>query len=631
MTADDAAAVRALLHRLARIGDEGEPADYRDVHTADVLWRWGAEVQDGIEAVVAAAARRRAEGVSGPGSGTRHEVDVRRVSVDGDTATASSRFRFLATDGGQRVLVAGTYADDLVRTGSGWRVRRREVRVPARSVAGLLTAAAADAGDAVALVEGDRRLTYRELDAAVRRGAAAWRRTGLAPQDRVAVWAVNTLDCAVAMLAVVAAGGVLVPLNPRYTRAEVAGILAPARCRALLVPPAAGGRDLAAEAAAVAAGLDPAPEVVVLAGDAAAGRDDGPTGAAGTDAPGEPGELAVVQFTSGSTGRPKGAMLRQEPMLTSADAWARTVGLRRGDVFPVAYPLAHVGGFKTGLLSPFTARATVVLLTEVSREALVAAARDVAVSVLSAPPAALGALLEAVRSGRLPRPAALRTVVTGSAVVSPDLVRALVGELGAADVVVAYGLTEATGVVTMTRPGDPLERVCGTIGAPVDDVEVRVAAGGELEVRGPTVMAGYLDAPEATAAAVRGGWLRTGDLGRIGADGYVRLTGRAGEAVTVGGFTVHPAEVEQVLAAHPAVREAAVVGAPDERVGEVPVAFVVLSPGGSATPAELVAWCAGRLADFKVPRRLAVVGDLPRGAAGKVARPRLRELAPAVR
>ncbi len=501
------------------------------------------------------------------------------------------------------------------------------------SVAGLLAAAAGDAGDVVALAEGARSLTYRALDTAVRRRASAWAGAGLRHQDRVAVWAVPTLDCAVEMLAVVAAGGVLVPLNPRYRATEVRGILEPARCRFLLAPASAGGRDLAVEATQLVAGLDPA--VAVLHLGIPSGGSDG--GAPDRGSAPEPGEIAAVQFTSGSTGRPKGAMLRQQPMLASAAGWTATVGLRRGDVFPLTYPLAHVGGFKTGLLSPFTARATVVLLPEVSRASLVAMARDVPVSVLSAPPAALGYLLEAVRSGELPRPAALRTVVTGSAVVSAELVRALVGELGVTDVVVAYGLTEATGVVTMTRPGDPLELVCETIGAPVEGIEVRVSPAGppgtvgELEVRGPTVMAGYLDAPEATAAAVRDGWLRTGDLGWIGDDGYVRIAGRADDTMIVGGFTVHPAEIERVLAAHPAVREAAVVPAPDARVGEVPVAFVVPRAGQPAGAAELVAWCAGRLADFKVPRRLRLVEDLPRGAAGKVARDQLRDLAPGVR
>jgi len=299
------------------------------------------------------------------------------------------------------------------------------------------------------------------------------------------------------------------------------------------------------------------------------------------------------------------------------------VGLRRGDVYPVLYPLAHVGGFKTGVISAFHARATSTLVPQVSSASIVEIVRSGRVAVLNAPPTAQAYVLAARRSGALPGELGIRTAVIGSATVPPALVRGLVEDLGVADVVIGYGLTEATGVCTMTRRGDPLELVSGTIGRPIDGVEVRVnptgdgaADGvGELEVRGANVMAGYLDDPAATAEAMHDGWLRTGDLGWIGPDGYVRLAGRTRDLVIVGGFNVYPVEIEHALVDHPAVREVAVVGLPDSRLGEVTAAFVV---GGGIEPDALLAWCRERLANFKVPRHLWLVDELPRNAMGKI-------------
>ena len=501
------------------------------------------------------------------------------------------------------------------------------------SVAELLAAAAADAADTVALRCGEDSLTYAELNAAVRRGAAAWHRHGLGAADRVAVWAVNTLDCAVAMLSVVVAGGVLVPLNPRYTAAEVAAILHRAGCRFMIAPDHHRGRPLAVEAAAIVA-----PHQLVRLGTegpdhVARWADLVAAAPAGTGPPPGATEHVVVQFTSGTTGAPKGALLRQQPLVASAATWTRNVGLRRGDVFPVTYPLAHVGGFKTGLISPFHGRATVVLIPQVSRASVVDLVRGGEVTVLSAPPTIQGYVLDARSSGRLPENLSIRIAVIGSAVVPPDLVRGLVDELGVRDVVVAYGLTEATGVCTMTRLGDPVGLVRETVGAPIDGVEVRVAPGsarrgpgntGELEVRGATVMTGYLDDPRGTEEVLRGDWLRTGDLAWIGEDGYVRIVGRARELILVGGFNVYPAEVEHVLTEHPGVREAAVVGVPDARLGEVPVGFAVAD---EVRGEELIAWARERLADFKVPRHLWILDALPRGAVGKVAKSELTRLA----
>ncbi len=565
-----------------------------------------------------------------------------------------------------------------------------------RGIADLLRAAANDSADVVGLRCGAQSLTYRELKDAVDQAAAAWQHHGLAPGDRVAVWSANTVDCALAMLSVIVAGGVLVPLNPRYTTAEVSAILDRARCRFAAAADLAAGRALAADVSLIV-GAD---RVVTLGEDVPSGSiawRELLSRAEGRSPRPETGEIAAIQFTSGTTGRPKGALLRQAPVVSTAATWSQIVGLGRGDVYPVLYPLAHVGGFKTGLVSAIHARATISLVPTVSASSIVELVRAGGIAVLNAPPTAQSYVLDARRAGELPGELGIRTAVIGSAIVPPALIRGLVDELGVADVIIAYGLTEATGVCTMTRRHDPIDLVCATIGRAIDGVEVRIAPTpatpitnadtatasrqpainadaatasrqpasdadtataseqpasdadtapasgqpaieataavaegqprarivpgsgepviGEIEVRGVNLMAGYLDDPQATAEVMHEGWLRTGDLGWIDAQGYVRISGRARDLVIVGGFNVYPAEVEHALIAHPAVREAAVIGIPDERLGEVTAAFVVAE---GVHPDDLVAWCRQRLANFKVPRTVRLMDELPRNAMGKI-------------
>jgi acyl-CoA synthetase (AMP-forming)/AMP-acid ligase II len=502
------------------------------------------------------------------------------------------------------------------------------------TIAAELSAAAAHHPDDVAIHFEAEQRTFGELRRDVWRAAEGLLARGVEPGDRVALWLPNTLDAAVALLAVVVAGGVAVPLNTRYRAQEVTEILRRAGCRLMIAPGRFLGRSYAAEALEIAggapvvslgghdpAGAQPWPEVVAADAGARA-LEDRIQLQSGDD-------VAFVQYTSGTTGQPKGAALRQGPMLATAATWTDVTGLRHGDVYPVTYPLAHTGGYKTGLLTPLVARASAVLFPVVTTTTLVEAVRAHPPTVFSGPPPVLRELLAAYREGMIPASTRIRTVVTGSAIVPPQLVRELARDLGVADVINAYGLTEASGVCMMTRRGDPVELVCETVGAAIDGVQVRIAPRsaadgvGEIEVRGSNVMAGYVDDPAATAEVMDDGWLRTGDVGWIGEDGYVRIAGRAKDMVVVGGFNVYPAEVEHVLADHPAVAEAAVVGIPDDRLGEVTAAFVVLSAAEPA-PGTLVRWCQDRLANFKVPRHVWIVESLPRGAVGKVAKPDLR-------
>jgi HIP---CoA ligase len=514
----------------------------------------------------------------------------------------------------------------------------------AETVAGELAAAARDCADGVALYHPDGQLTFAQLRDEVWQAAAGLAGHGVKAGTRVALWAPNTLDTAIALLGTLVAGGVVVPLNTRYRSHEMAEILGSARCEVVIAPSVFLGREYAAEALEVAGDAS----VIALGDNPPAGAvpwGDILGGPAGQDAArldqvlaAQSGDdVVVIQYTSGTTGRPRGAMLRQGPMLATAATWCDVVGMHEGDVYPVAYPLSHVGGFKTGLLTTLTARATAVLIPVVTADSVVAAITGHGATILNGPPPVLRSVLDAARAGRLPASTRIREVVTGSAIVPPQLVRELVAELGVTNMIIAYGLTEATGVCTMTRRGDSVDLVCETLGAPIDGVQVRIdpsgerAAGeravGEIEVSGPNVMVGYLEDPASTEQVMHDGWLRTGDIGWIGDDGYVRIAGRAKDMVIVGGFNVYPAEIEHVLADHPAVSEAAVVGVPDDRLGEVAVAYVLAASDAKVAPEELIEWCRERLANFKVPRKVWVVPSLPRGTVGKVAKAELRDRA----
>jgi acyl-CoA synthetase (AMP-forming)/AMP-acid ligase II len=531
------------------------------------------------------------------------------------------------------------------------------------TIAGELSAAAAQCPDDVAVYCGAERRTFGEYQRDVWAAARALIACGVRPGDRVGLWIANSLDGAVALLGVVVAGGTAVTLNTRYTDREITEILRRARCRVIIAVEEFLGRRYAAEAAEISGGVP-----VVCIG---ANAPDGTRSWARVLAAGAAGahrrelarrieaqrgdEIAVVQYTSGTTGQPKGVLLRQGPMLATSAAWSGIVGLSRGDVYPVTYSIAHVGGYKTGLLATLAARAATVLIPVISTETLVEAIAAHPPTVFNGPPPVLRSLLAALRDGQLPATTRIRTVVTGSAIVPPQLIRELARDLGVTDVINAFGITEASGVCMMTRRGDPVDLVCDTVGCAIPGVELRVAAdegagnagdagpsgtagapgtarAGEIEVRGPNVMAGYLEDPQATAEAMHDGWLRTGDIGWIDAAGYVRIVGRAKDMVVVGGFNVFPAEVEHVLADYPGVAEAAVVGVPDERLGEVTVAFVVAAgdapaPDAPIGPDALIGWCRDRLASFKVPRRVWLVDSLPRVTLGKVAKPELRDLA----
>lgn len=454
---------------------------------------------------------------------------------------------------------------------------------PPLTIPGVLAAAAEKWPDAVAVVgENGTRLTFDQLWDVVRQRAVAVsaQATGAGAGARVALRVDNTLDDAVQLLAVVTAGAAAVPLNPRWKDAEVAAIT----------------------------------ERLGAGGDAA----HDPLGHAVT-----PDTVSHVQFTSGTTGRAKGVMLTHGGMVRSTQEWVQVVGLRPGDRYPIVNPLAHIGGHKTGLLASLCAGATAYPIPRFDAPQLAGMIGHEELSFLQGPPAMFQALLDAIDARRGPRPQSVRVAVTGSANIPPALVVRMKETLGLDAVHAGYGLTEATGVCTITRADDPVELVTRTSGRAVPGIEVRIAGAtqprdeGEIMVRGAGVMLGYLDDPEGTAAAIDAdGWLATGDVGFLDADGNLAIRDRITDMVIVGGFNAYPAEIERVLREHDAVGDAAVVGVPDERLGEVPVAFVVRT--SAIDPDTLIAWVNERLASYKVPRAVWFLSALPLNSIPKV-------------
>ncbi len=514
-------------------------------------------------------------------------------------------------------------------------------------------------GPTEALVDGQMRLTYAQLAPEVDRYARGFVAAAVGAGDRVAVWAPNCAEWMLAALGLLRAGAVLVPLNTRFKGGEAAYIVRDAGATTLVTvrgflgadyPAMLTGEDtgtlgrivlLRDDAVGAAASGDGAAEapIVGLGDFLGAGDAIDPAVTAARAAGVAPGDLSDLIFTSGTTGRPKGAATTHAQTLRTFGTWSSIVGLAPGDRYLVVNPFFHTFGYKAGILACLMAGATVV--PEPVFEAVAVMDRIAAerITVLPGPPTLYQTLLGDPR--RVERDlSSLRLGVTGAAVVPVELVQAMRDELGFDTVLTAYGLTESCGTVTMCRRTDPPEVVAATSGRAIPDIEVRVVAEGEevpagepgeIVVRGYTVMSGYWRNEEATAEAIDlEGWLHTGDIGIMDDVGNVTITDRVKDMYVVGGFNAYPAEIEAILRGHEAVEQVAVVGVPDERMGEVGCAYVV--PAVTATegtePEELgrsiLSWSRGAMANYKVPRSVVLVDMLPVNASGKVLKRELR-------
>ena len=460
----------------------------------------------------------------------------------------------------------------------------------------MVLSAADRFGDAEAVVDGPQRLSFVELVERIRTASGAFHEFGIAKGDRVAVWAPNSVEWIIAAFGIMTAGGVLVPVNTRFKADEAADVIARSGAKAVLVQQGFLDQDFEL----------PGVPTIDLRSDFLNSGTPFVAAAAGDD-------VSDVIYTSGTTGRPKGAMMCHLQTLRMYEEWATLADLRRGDRYLMINPYFHTFGLKAGLISSFLRGATMLPVAVFDVDAVVDLIERERITMLPGPPTLYHALLTVADKSRL---STLRAGVTGAADIPVELIRRIRDELPFQSLMTGYGLTEA-GNVTLSQPGDSPEDVATTAGVPCADVEVRIAQDGEVLVRGYSIMRGYLDDAAATAEAIDAdGWLHTGDLGEFTDSGRLKIVGRKKDMFIVGGFNAYPAEIEGFLMEHPAVAQAAVIGVPDERMGQVGKAFVVSH--GSLTSEELIGWSRERMAGYKVPRYVEFLTVLPTNATGKV-------------
>ena len=516
-----------------------------------------------------------------------------------------------------------------------------------RTIPATLERAATLFGEREGVVDADRRLSFADLAAAADDAARAYVASGIAPGDRVAIWAPNMVDWVIAALGAFRSGAVVVTVNTRFTGSEAAHVIGTAQARLLITVTDFLDTDYVAMLAE-AGTPDCLDQTVVLAGPVpegaigwaeflACGADVDPAVTAERAAAIAPDDVSTIIFTSGTTGKPKGAMLRHGASVRAYNAWATVVGLGEGDRYLIINPFFHCFGLKAGILACLIKGATIVPHPVFDVPSVMRRVDEERITMLPGAPAIYQTILDHPDLDQYDL-STLRLAVTGSATVPVEMIRRMASELTFCNIVTGYGLTESTGIATMCRHTDDPETVANTAGRPIPGVEVAVVdedgkalgAGqpGEVLVRGYNVMAGYFGDPGATAGAIDAdGWLHTGDVGVFDEGGNLKITDRTKDMFTVGGFNAYPAEIENMMMTHPAVGQVAVIGVPDHRLGEVGKAYVVPRAGATVDEAELVAWCREQMANYKVPRSVEVVAALPLNATGKVVKYVLREQA----
>lgn len=493
-----------------------------------------------------------------------------------------------------------------------------------------------------AIVDGAVSIDYTDLVRRTEQSASALIALGVETGDRVAIWAPNMHEWIIAACGIHAAGGVMVPLNTRMKGAEAADILERSHAKVLFCI----GNFLGQYYPDLLNGLRPAGlrHVVVLR--------DGFMSAAGSNSDMDWQDflayaqtvplsrqhereqllsfnsVADLMFTSGTTGRPKGVMAAHGPTIRAFSEWSKVAGLDEGDHYLIINPFFHAFGYKAGWVAAFIRGATVFPHQVFEAEGVLRRIEQDRISFLPGPPTLFLSMLAhpQLKSFDI---SSLKASCTGAATVPPILITRMREELGFHIVTTAYGLTECGGCATLCDPSDSAETIATTCGKALPGTEVRcadehgrsVAIGqpGEVLLRGYHVMLGYFEDEAASREAIDiDGWLHTGDIGVMDQRGYLRITDRLKDMFIVGGFNCYPAEIERMLSEHPAIAQVAVVGIPDERMGEAGCACVILRPETALAIEELVAWARERMANYKVPRYLLEFDVFPVNASNKV-------------
>jgi len=489
---------------------------------------------------------------------------------------------------------------------------------------------------ALVVVHQNVRLTYRALTEQVEQTARGLAGLGLRAGDRAGVWASNCLEWILLQFGCARAGVVLVNVNPAYRSVDFAYVLRKSRMRALFLreqDARANYRQILEEARA---GQDLPLRHVVYFGEESWERMIAEGAEIGCDPP-HPGDVANIQYTSGTTGSPKGVLLTHRNLVNNAAFTGAWTGVTPGDRVCMPLPLYHCAGCICGALSTLERGATLILPSaQFDAGAALEAAHRERCTRIGGVPTMLVAMLEHPEFEKFDL-RSLQSVWTGGAPCAVELMRRVRDRMGVRRVLVLYGQTESSPLITMPHPDDPPELCLTSIGCPMPATEVKIVSPltgetlpvgeqGELCTRGYHVMKGYDEEPEATARAIDDdGWLHTGDLGTMEMNEHFHITGRAKEMIIRGGENLFPAEIEAFLATHPQIAEAHVVGLPDAKLGETVVAWVRLRAGAPATEAEIRAFCQGKIAHFKVPQYFRFVDAFPMTVTGKVQKFRIRQ------
>ncbi len=514
-----------------------------------------------------------------------------------------------------------------------------------RTMAQVINDAAATYGDKLAISDAGVHITYRQLEQQRLRSAAAFAAAGVEKGDRFAIWAPNLHQWIIAAIGAQTIGAVLVPLNTRMKGPEAGYILRASGARMLFtVDEFLGNRYpelLSAEE------LPDLARIVLFSGDSPGCQ--GWTAFLESASPADlsraqamaaqvaPDDSLDILFTSGTTGSPKGVVTSHGQNIRAFETWSDTVGLTEEDNYLVINPFFHSFGYKAGWLASLIRGAHLFPVLNFDLDAVLAQIASDRISVIPGPPTIYQSLLAHPRRADYDL-ASLRLAVTGAAPVPVELINQMRSELHFETVVTAYGLTESCGVISICRPDDAPDVISHTSGCAMPGVEmicvdaagVAVPSGeeGEIWARGYNVMQGYFNNPEETDRTItRDGWLKTGDIGVMDDSGYVRITDRLKDMFIVGGFNCYPAEIENLLCSMPGVARAAVIGVPDERLGEVPRAYLVATADCDLTEAAVIDWSRDNMANYKVPRSVVLTQELPQNAAGKVLKPELRKRA----